>query len=112
MKRFSISLVLMFVTVVGFSQAAAKKSVSKDTNGQYKISFEIKNKTEVDAATLSKIDVSKYEHLRKESERVYVTDQATGLIIVLYSNSELKQIHNPLQILPNTVKNDTSKSSL
>ena len=121
MKQILISFIFVFCGLYSLAQNSVKNSSGqnsavasdKTTLGQYRKTFEIKNNSNPDKATLSKIDISKYDNLRKDLERVQATDELTGFTIVLYSNYEIKHgknTGNELQVLPNDHLNDTAKS--
>ncbi len=116
MKRILFFYIFLLSGLYTFGQNSSKKSNDLKNAGidQYKKTFEIKDNFHPDKTTLSKIDISKYEKLRKDEERVQTIDEITGFTIVLYSKYEMKHgknADNELQILPININNDTLKTS-
>lgn len=106
MKNFILSLVCTFL----FSSISV---ASSDAVKNYKVTYEIKNRDNVDSSLLSMLQIDKYENQRTDYLRVEITDAGTGLTVILYSRSEVEQKETLKQQLRNAkgikVNNSISK---
>jgi len=90
------------VTAVDVSNIPAPQIIVNErvpSYTKYKVEFEIKGIEKIDMQLLDKIDFEKYIPLRKQHERVEVTDDVTGKTLIIYSKDELKIVREPDYII-------------
>lgn len=120
MKQIILSLIFIISAVFTYGQNTSVQQPTKpgmylpdgSKLDEYKKTFEIKNNSNPDANTLSKIDVSKYWKLMNATKRVEVLDLVTNLTLILYSHEETKtkiDFNTLLIVNPTDVNRDEGK---
>lgn len=92
MKTILTAIIFLFVCS-GICAQGQRATRDVAHNYIYKKGYEIKEVASADSALIAKIDVSKYEHLRKSMERVEVYDTENKVTIILYSTEEVCRIY-------------------
>ena len=88
-KFYKLSFVLACFTLL-VTNVLAQNARSAST--RYKRDFEIKGVVNPDNALLQKIDLSRFDYLRQADKRVEAKDAVNNIIIILYSENEIRKM--------------------
>ena len=95
MRLIFISLTLLAFNFCGAQTSAFESSKStidrNDNIARYRVDYQLKEYsfTEGDSTILNQLNLASFESLRHDVNDVEIQDEATGLIIILYSRKEM-----------------------
>ncbi len=110
-KSIAFGCFTIWFNLQSYSQNLDKKCPCETTCKLYGTSFLVKNIEKVDPCILQKIDISQYLLMKTPSENVEVVDNTTGLILIIFSDEELKVAREPIYKHDDFILNEQKKKN-